>query len=110
MYITSLNRPDYKALYRKGYLQPLEDEGIALWTAGVYPEMAKAFTRDGKPVALPVSMYAVGMACNPRAPQELGIQEIPTTWKEFFRVPAQLSQTGTRDYVLPTRHWFIRTL
>lgn len=102
VYVTSLSRPDYNALYRKGYLQPLEDEEIARWTAGVYPEMAKAFTRDGEPVALPVSMYTVGMACNPRALRELGIQEIPTTWKEFFQVLAQLSQTGTGDYyVLP---------
>ncbi len=100
VYVTSLSRPDYNALYKKGYLQPLEDEEIVRWTAGVYPEMAKAFTRDGAPVALPVSMYTVGMACNPRALQELGIQEIPTTWKEFFQVLARLSQTGTGDYYL----------
>ena len=48
IYVTSLSRPDYNALYRKGYLQPLEDGEIALWTAGVYPEMAKAFTRHGR--------------------------------------------------------------
>lgn len=98
VYVISMSYPDYDALYRKGYLQPLEDEEIALWTAGVYPEMAKAFTVDGVPVALPLSMYAVGMACNTQALQELGIQEIPATWKDFFRLLAQLSQTGTGDY------------
>ena len=48
IYVTFLNRPDYKALYNKGYLQPLEDEGIAIWTVGVYSEMVKAFTRHGR--------------------------------------------------------------
>ena len=47
IYVTFLSRPDYNALYRKGYLQPLEDEDIVRWTALVYPKMAKAFTRHG---------------------------------------------------------------
>lgn len=48
VYVASPSRPDYNALYKKGYLQPLEDGEIALWTVGVYPEMVKAFTRHGR--------------------------------------------------------------
>ena len=54
VYVTSLNWPDYDALYDKGYLVPLEDEELKAWAARVYPGMAEAFTRDGDLVAIPV--------------------------------------------------------
>lgn len=88
VYVTSLNWPDYDALYDKGYLVPLEDEELKAWAARVYPGMAEAFTRDGDLVAIPVEIDIEGMTYNPRVTQALGISELPTTMREFFHLLA----------------------
>ena len=98
VYVTSLNWPDYDALYDKGYLVPLEDEELKAWAARVYPGMAEAFTRDGDLVAIPVEINVCGEAYNPRVTQALGITEIPTTWRDFFHLLAQLSHSDLGDY------------
>ena len=98
VYVTSLNWPDYDALYDKGYLVPLEDEELKAWAARVYPGMAEAFTRDGDLVAIPVEIDIEGMTYNPRVTQALGISELPTTMREFFHLLAQLSHSDLGDY------------
>ena len=98
VYVTPLSWPDYDALYDKGYLVPLEDEELKAWAARVYPGMAEAFTRDGDLVAIPVEINVCGEAYNPRVTQALGITEIPTTWREFFHLLAQLSHSDLDDY------------
>ena len=98
VYVTSLNWPDYDALYDKGYLVPLEDEELKAWAARVYPGMAEAFIRDGDLVAIPVEIDIEGMTYNPRVTQALGISELPTTMREFFHLLAQLSHSDLGDY------------
>ena len=98
VYVTPLSWPDYDALYDKGYLVPLEDEELKAWAARVYPSMAEAFTRDGDLVAIPVEINVCGEAYNPRVTQALGITEIPTTWRDFFHLLAQLSHSDLGDY------------
>ena len=98
VYVTSLNWPDYDALYDKGYLVPLEDEELKAWAARVYPGMAEAFTRVGDLVAIPVEIDIEGMTYNPRVTQALGISELPTTMREFFHLLAQLSHSDLGDY------------
>ena len=98
VYVTSLNWPDYDALYDKGYLVPLEDEELKAWAARVYPGMAEAFTRDGDLVAIPVEIDIEGMTYNPRVTQALGISELTTTMREFFHLLAQLSHSDLGDY------------
>ena len=98
VYVTSLNWPDYDALYDKGYLVPLEDEELKAWAARVYPGMAEAFTRDGDLVAIPVEIDIEGMTYNPRVTQALGISELPTTMREFFHLLAQFSHSDLGDY------------
>ena len=98
VYVTSLNWPDYDALYDKGYLVPLEDEELKAWAARVYPSMAEAFTQNGVPVAIPVAIDVTSMAYNPRVTQALGITELPATWRDFFCLLAQLSYSDLGDY------------
>ncbi len=98
VYVTPLSWPDYDALYDKGYLVPLEDEELKAWAARVYPGMAEAFIRDGDLVAIPVEINVCGEAYNPRVTQALGITEIPTTWRDFFHLLAQLSHSDLGDY------------
>lgn len=98
VYVTSLNWPDYDALYDKGYLVPLEDEELKAWAARVYPGMAEAFTRDGDLVAIPVELDIGDRAYNPQVAQALGITELPATWRDFFCLLAQLSHSDLGDY------------
>ena len=98
VYVTSLNWPDYDALYDKGYLVPLEDEELKAWAARVYPGMAEAFIRDGDLVAIPVEIDIEGLTYNPRVTQALGLSELPTTMREFFHLLAQLSHSDLGDY------------
>lgn len=103
IYMLELHKPDYWALYDRGFLAPMESEKVAGIVERMYPAMQNLMMCDGAVVALPIYYDASCICYNTVAFAELGLtqEDLPTTWMEYLcllqRMPALVQGT---DYTV----------
>lgn len=70
----------------RGYAAELDNAVLADYVGSMYPALSDLFTRDGKPVAVPLSADVEGLSVNLAALRELGFttDDIPAAWPAFF--------------------------
>ncbi len=77
----------FSALLDRGYMADLRaSDEIAGQFALLYPGIGQAFSRDGKPSAMPVMASSIGLGINHSAMRQIGLTEedIPANWPDFL--------------------------
>ena len=69
----------------RGWAAELDSAPLSDYLRDMYPALAERFTRDGRPVAIPLEASANGMGLNVGAMQALGLSmdDVPASWPEF---------------------------
>lgn len=85
--ILSCDREAFNSILSRGYMTDLSgSEQINAFFAKLYPEVAEAFTYNGKPVAVPLEFNGNSFGVNNEALVAVGmtIDEIPTNWYDLL--------------------------
>ncbi len=88
IFVLNVSRQAYAAMYDRGYMAEMENEEILAAVERMYPVVQKAIMRDGKVVAVPVSVYGWTLGVDYAAFEKLGIakEDIPTNWVDFLHM------------------------
>lgn len=86
--VLNVSRQAYSALYDRGYMVEMENPEIVSAVERMYPAVQKAIMRDGKVVAVPVSVYGWTLGVDYAAFEKLGVakEDIPTNWVDFLHL------------------------
>lgn len=101
IYLTSVQSQAFDALFQRGYMAELDSEKLQQAVEGMYPALQDVLMRDGKVVALPVSLYGWIPAVSIEGFEKIGISrdEIPTNWPDFLdfleTLPDKLPEDGS---------------
>ena len=95
----------YQALLERGFMLPLDGSAaIRALVERVYPGIRPCISRDGAPVALPVSVWGDCMAISAELLEKLGLSmaDVPDSWPDFLdfmeaQLLPRLDQLGERD-------------
>lgn len=109
VYVLSYSSSEFKALRDRGYLLDMsDDQQIAEATDRLFPFVQNAVKKNGKIIAVPVSMSGDAFAIPRYVFNELKMteEELPKTWDQFLdwlpTLPARLEGTDYRlvsDYM-----------
>lgn len=87
--LSSADDQTFRTLRDRGYLREIESEALQSFVSGLYPQLQREVTVDGKICGVPVSMFVqdAGMSVNLAAWEKLGLkrEELPGSWRELMR-------------------------
>ena len=94
----------YSACFNRGYTAELTgNEKIDAMFAEMYPSVAKAFSKDGVILGVPVSSYSNGFGVSAELLEKIGLtmEDIPSNWEDFVQwIPKGASLLEGKDIVL----------
>lgn len=93
IYVLNASQRAYSAMYERGYMVEMENPDIVSAVERMYPAVQKAVMKDGKVVAVPVSVYGWMLGVDYTAFEKIGMTkaDIPTNWVDFLHMLNELS-------------------
>ncbi len=95
VYILNTPMDAYSAVYNRGYMADLSSSTkLTEIAAKMYPNLTAPLMKDGKLVAVPLSIAGNAFGYNPKALREAGMTEedLPKTWNEFYDFMEELPE------------------
>lgn len=99
VYMLSVSRQAYDALFERGYMAELDSDVIRDAVGKMYPGVRSVLERDGEVVAVPTGLYGWCMGVNLEGFEKIGVskEEIPTDWVGFLSFLESLSDKLPED-------------
>ena len=89
----------YSALFERGYMLELEGAAVDALAGRMYPSLRDALSRDGRLVAIPVTVNCVEPGVDERALERLGLtlDDVPDNWWDFLEFLKSLEGPISQD-------------